>query len=40
MASTSHVCTPAAAAAVREIAVKSVHIAIDERIIATLLVGS
>ncbi|AIC30108.1 hypothetical protein IE4771_PB00382 (plasmid) [Rhizobium etli bv. mimosae str. IE4771] len=40
MASTSHAYTPAEAAAVSEIAVKSVHNAIDKRIIATHLVGS
>ncbi|WOS66098.1 DUF433 domain-containing protein [Sinorhizobium fredii] len=40
MANTSHAYTPAEAAAVSEIAVKSVHNAIDKRIIATHLVGS
>lgn len=40
MASTSHAYTPAEAAAVSEIAVKSVHNAIDKRIIATHLTGS
>jgi uncharacterized protein (DUF433 family) len=40
MASTSHAYTPAEAAAVSEIAVKSVHNAIDKRIIETHLVGS
>ncbi|MBP1886565.1 DUF433 domain-containing protein [Sinorhizobium mexicanum] len=40
MTSTSHAYTPAEAAAVSEIAVKSVHNAIDKRIIATHLVGS
>ena len=40
MTSTSHVYTPAEAAAVSEIAVKSVHSAIDKRIIETHLVGS
>jgi uncharacterized protein (DUF433 family) len=40
MTSTSHVYTPAEAAAVSEIAVKSVHNAIDKRIIETHLVGS
>jgi uncharacterized protein (DUF433 family) len=39
MASTSHAYTPAEAAAVSEIAVKSVHNAIDKRIIETHLVG-
>lgn len=40
MASTSNAYTPAEAAAVSEIAVKSVHNAIDKRIIETHLVGS
>ena len=40
MASTSHAYTPAEAAAVSEIAVKSVHNAIDKHIIETHLVGS
>ena len=40
MASTLHAYTPAEAAAVSEIAVKSVHNAIDKRIIETHLVGS
>ncbi|ARO32804.1 hypothetical protein NXC14_PA00549 (plasmid) [Rhizobium sp. NXC14] len=40
MASMSHAYTPAEAAAVSEIAVKSVHNAIDKRIIATHLIGS
>jgi uncharacterized protein (DUF433 family) len=40
MTGTSHVYTPAEAAAVSEIAVKSVHNAIDKRIIETHLVGS
>lgn len=40
MSSTSHAYTPAEAAAVSEIAVKSVHNAIDKRIIETHLVGS
>jgi len=40
MTTTSHAYTPAEAAAVSEIAVKSVHNAIDKRIIETHLVGS
>lgn len=40
MVNTSHAYTPAEAAAVSEIAVKSVHNAIDKRIIATRLIGS
>ncbi len=40
MAGTSHAYTPAEAAAVSEIAVKSVHNAIDKRIIETHLVGN
>lgn len=40
MTNTSHAYTPAEAAAVSEIAVKSVHNAIDKRIIATHLIGS